>query len=77
MSTKRRPSRNREQQSEFKVAHVRPLTGNQAIVLGSNKNQVLSGYAGTGKTFLASKLAYDSIFETKEFNKFMYPDNFY
>lgn len=72
MSTKRRPSRNREHQSEFKVAHVRPLTGNQAIVLGSSKNQVLSGYAGTGKTFLASKLAYDLIFETREFNKLIY-----
>jgi len=72
MNTKKRSPRNRDHQSEFKVAHVRPLTGNQAIVLGSNKNQVLSGYAGTGKTFLASKLAYDSIFETKEFNKLIY-----
>lgn len=72
MRTKKRAARNNGPQSEFSVAHVRPLTGNQAVVLGSNKNQVLSGYAGTGKTFLASKLAYDSIFETREFNKLIY-----
>lgn len=72
MRTKKRATRNSGPQSEFSVAHVRPLTANQAIVLGSNKNQVLSGYAGTGKTFLASKLAYDSIFETREFNKLIY-----
>lgn len=58
--------------SEFQLTHVRPLTENQALVLGSHKNQVLSGYAGTGKTFLASYKAYDSIFNTGEFNKLVY-----
>lgn len=72
MRTKKRIARNGSRQSEFQVASVSPLTANQAKVLGSKKNQVLSGYAGTGKTFLASKLAYDLIFNTGEFNKLIY-----
>lgn len=58
--------------SEFNLTHLRPLTENQAIVLGSNRNQVLMGYAGTGKTMLASYLAYKAVFEDKEFDKIVY-----
>lgn len=72
MRTKKRATRNSGRQSEFQLAHVSPLTNNQVKVLGCEKNQVLSGYAGTGKTFLASYLAYNSIFNTGEFNKLIY-----
>ena len=72
MRTKKRAARNSGRQSEFQLTHVSPLTNNQVKVLGSNNNQVLSGYAGTGKTFLASYKAYDSIFNTGEFNKLIY-----
>lgn len=69
---KRTSSRNNNRGSEFQLTHVRPLTDNQVRVLGSDKNQVLSGYAGTGKTYLASYLAYKSVFEDGDFNKIVY-----
>jgi len=59
-------------QQEFYLKYVQPLTENQAKVLGSTKSQVLMGYAGTGKTLLASYLAYKSIFEDREFDKLVY-----
>lgn len=55
----------------FKLSYIRPLNENQATVLGSDKNLVLSGYAGTGKTYLASYVAYKEIFEGK-YNKLVY-----
>jgi phosphate starvation-inducible protein PhoH len=48
------------------------LTDNQARVLGSDSNQVLTGYAGTGKTFLASSIAYKRILEDRDFDKLVY-----
>lgn len=56
---------------EFRLNYIRPLNENQANVLGSDKNLVLSGYAGTGKSFLASYVAYKEIFEGK-YNKLVY-----
>lgn len=56
---------------DFKLNYIRPLNNNQAKVLGSNKNLVLSGYAGTGKTYLASYVAYKEIFEGN-YNKLVY-----
>lgn len=58
--------------SEYNLTHLRPLTENQARVLGSDRNQVLMGYAGTGKTLIASYLAYKAILEDKDFNKVVY-----
>jgi phosphate starvation-inducible PhoH-like protein len=58
-------------QPDFKLNYIRPLNSNQAKVLGSNKNLVLSGYAGTGKTYLASYVAYKEIFEGN-YNKLVY-----
>jgi phosphate starvation-inducible protein PhoH and related proteins len=55
----------------FKLSYIRPLNENQANVLGSDKNLVLSGYAGTGKSFLASYVAYKEIFDG-EYNKLVY-----
>lgn len=40
--------------------------------MGSTKNQVLMGYAGTGKTMLASYLALQAVLENREFNKIVY-----
>lgn len=59
-------------QQEFYLKYVQPLTNNQAKVLGSSKSQVLMGYAGTGKTLLASYLAYKAIIEDREFDKVVY-----
>lgn len=59
-------------QQEFRLSYVEPLTNNQAKVLGSNKSQVLMGYAGTGKTYLASYLAYKAVLEDREFDKILY-----
>jgi len=56
---------------EFHLNYIRPLNKNQANVLASNKNLVLSGYAGTGKTYLASYVAYKEVFEGK-YNKLVY-----
>lgn len=57
--------------ADFNLKYVRPLNDNQAKVLGSNKNLVLSGYAGTGKTYLASYVAYNDILQGK-YNKLVY-----
>lgn len=40
-----------------------PLTNNQAKVFNSEKNLVLSGTAGTGKTFLAMNLAMEGLMD--------------
>jgi len=58
-------------QSDFNLKYVRPLNENQARVLGSDKNLVLSGYAGTGKSYLASYVAYNDILNGK-YNKLVY-----
>jgi phosphate starvation-inducible protein PhoH len=58
--------------SEFNLKHLTPLTDNQAKVLASSRSQVLMGYAGTGKTLLASYLAYQAVLEDREFNKIIY-----
>lgn len=43
------------------LAFVEPLTDNQAIAFNSDKNMVLYGSAGTGKTFLSMYRAFDAI----------------
>lgn len=58
--------------TEYSLARLSPLTMNQARVLGSDKNQVLTGFAGTGKTMLASYLAYKAILEDREFDKVVF-----
>lgn len=62
----------RNHRSEFTLTNIKPLNDNQALVLGSKKNQVLSGYAGTGKTLTASYVAYRDIFVNKLFDKLVY-----
>lgn len=47
---------------DFKVKNITALNDRQATVLRSNKNLVLTGYAGTGKTFLTSYIAYQDMF---------------
>lgn len=68
----RRNSKKGLKTTEYNLTQIRPLTANQAKVLGSNRNQVLMGFAGTGKTMLASYLAYKSILEDNLFNKVVY-----
>lgn len=47
---------------DFKVKNITALNDRQSEVLRSNKNLVLTGYAGTGKTFLTSYIAYQDMF---------------
>lgn len=68
----RRNNKRTVKSSEFNLRHLTPLTENQAKVLGSSRSQVLMGYAGTGKTLLASYLAYQAVLEDRDFNKIIY-----
>jgi len=43
------------------LQEIEPLTKNQLAVFESDKNLVLHGCAGTGKTFISSYLAFDDI----------------
>jgi phosphate starvation-inducible protein PhoH len=50
-------SKRHKKQESFDLADIQPLTKNQEIVFSSTKNLVLSGSAGTGKTFISCYLA--------------------
>lgn len=56
----------------FSLNKITPLNDTQNKVLNSSKNLVLSGFAGTGKTFLASYLGYKAILKDKTHNKLIY-----
>jgi phosphate starvation-inducible PhoH-like protein len=45
----------------LELQHIEPLTDNQKIAFESEKHLVLHGIAGTGKTFISSYLAYQSL----------------
>lgn len=62
----------KQQQQEkvhVSVKHIEALTENQAKALNSNKNQVLFGAAGTGKTFLAMYKALDALLNDKSIKR--------
>ena len=72
-NSKKGPGRFAKQQNsmDFKVKNIDALNDRQAKVLRSKKNLVLTGYAGTGKTFLTSYLAYQEMF-TGNYDKLIY-----
>jgi len=43
------------------LQEIEPLTKNQVIAFESNKNLILHGVAGTGKTFISCYLAFDDM----------------
>mgnify|MGYP001576417257 CR=1 FL=1 len=47
--------------ASLELQEIEPLTRNQLTAFESNKNLVLHGLAGTGKTFISSYLAYDDM----------------
>lgn len=47
----------------LKLKTVEPLTRNQVLAFESEKNLILHGVAGTGKTYISSYLAFDDIFK--------------
>lgn len=60
-------SKKRMNDNHLKISLVRPITQTQEAVFISDKNIVLYGSAGTGKTFLSSYLGYEAILEGKEY----------
>ena len=54
--------------NQLTLNKIEPLTDNQKLAFDSEKNLVLHGIAGTGKTFVASYLAYQHITD-KEYSK--------
>lgn len=65
MRNKRRAS------PEFETKSIKALNERQATVLKSDKNLVLVGYAGTGKTYLATYLGLNSI-DSRKYDKLIY-----
>ena len=47
--------------SGLSLAEIEPLTKNQLIAFESDKNLLLHGIAGTGKTFISCYLAFDDM----------------
>ena len=47
--------------SGLSLAEIEPLTKNQLIAFESDKNLILHGLAGTGKTFISCYLAFDDM----------------
>ena len=43
------------------LQEIEPLTKNQLVAFESDKNMVLHGVAGTGKTFISCYLAFDDM----------------
>lgn len=62
--SKRSSGQNRSFQDITSLHHIDPLNENQAKVLNSDKNLVLVGFAGTGKTYLASYIGYRDMLES-------------
>jgi phosphate starvation-inducible protein PhoH and related proteins len=53
--------RNKHNNDIFELYEIEPLTKNQLLAFESDKNLVLCGSAGTGKTFVSCYLAFDDI----------------
>jgi phosphate starvation-inducible protein PhoH len=54
--------------NQLTLTEIEPLTENQRLAFESDKNLVLHGIAGTGKTFVACYIAYRAL-TAKEYNK--------
>jgi len=54
--------------NQLTLKKIQPLTKNQELAFDSNKNLVLHGLAGTGKTYIGCYLAFDGI-SKKEYQK--------
>lgn len=71
--SKRSSGQNRSFQDITSLHHINPLNDNQAKVLDSDKNLVLVGFAGTGKTYLASYIGYRDMLESNgRYDKMVY-----
>ena len=69
MATKKRTAAEEAQKQHFSIRNIEPLTENQRRAFEAyedDKNLVLSGSAGTGKTFLAMSMALRSEEHTSE-----------
>lgn len=63
--------KNNKNKVKFHLNSIEALNEKQREVLSSNKHLVLAGSAGTGKTFLASYLAYYGLLR-EDFNQVMF-----
>jgi phosphate starvation-inducible protein PhoH len=62
-------SKKRHKKAEtFDLADIQPLTDNQKLAFNSNKNLIMSGSAGTGKSFLACYFACEGMVKRKQEN---------
>lgn len=70
--TVRKPHMSAFQKQHLNLKPIKPLTKNQLSVFESDKHQVLSGCAGTGKTFITSFLAYQELLKGSDYEKLIY-----
>lgn len=71
MATKKRTAAEEAQKQHFSIKNIHPLTENQEKAFESyyeGKNLILSGSAGSGKSFLAMYLALKDIIKGNDFN---------
>lgn len=72
MTKKRRGPSAQQEKIHLTLEPIQALTKNQHRALTSGKNLLLKGAAGTGKTFLASYLAYNSLFNKRAIKRVIY-----
>lgn len=70
----RKPARARKpaRKTNLNLKRCDPLTENQALMFESNKHVVAHGSAGTGKTFVATYLAFDDIIRKNKYSSLLY-----
>lgn len=54
------------------LTKIEPMTENQALMFDSQRHVVAHGFAGTGKTFIATYLALDAIIRKHQFGSLTY-----
>ena len=72
MQNKQKKPRRVANRVNFNLDRIEPLTENQACMFDSNKHLVAHGWAGTGKTFVASYLALNDILSKDKYSRLVY-----
>jgi len=72
MQNKQKKPRRVANRVNFNLDRIEPLTENQALMFDSNKHLVAHGWAGTGKTFVATYLGLEDILVKDRHRKLVY-----